>query len=130
MLLSFRWRWMEKEPFVLSLSETFTGSGQLPQHALGSGVQLKNQLCMVGSRQAGLPQGSGEEKPLCPHFILRMYRGIITPKKCNLSSGSPGMAHLPTIPQQGCIPKGERCAALCCHTSSLMPPLLLQKLLT
>lgn len=80
MLLSFGWRWMEKECFVLSQSEAFTGSGQFPQHALGTGVQVKNQLCMVGSRQAGLPQGSGEGKPLCPHFILRKYRGIISPK--------------------------------------------------
>lgn len=80
MLLSFGWRWMEKEPFASCLSKAFTGPGQFPQHTLGTGVQVKNQLCMVGSRQAGLPQGSGEWKSLCPHFILRKDRGIISPK--------------------------------------------------
>lgn len=49
-------------------------------------------------------------------------------QKCNRSSGSPGMAHLPTDPDK--IVSQKRKEVLCCHTSSFLPPLLLQKPLT
>lgn len=91
---------MGKEPFVLSLSEAFAGSGWLPQHALGTGVQVENQLCMVGSRQAGLPQGSGEGKPLRPRFLLRKYRGIISPRNVIAPVGLLAQRTSPLLPDK------------------------------
>lgn len=64
-LLPFGWRWMEKEPFVPSPTEGFAGSGRLPLHADGADMQEENQLCVAGSRQAGLPPGSRQREPVC-----------------------------------------------------------------
>lgn len=87
----------------MSLSEAFTGSGSLPQHALGTSVQVENQLWMVGSRQAA-PRIRGRETFMSPLHTEEVQKHNFS-QKCNCCSGSPGMAHLPTVSSQGCIPK-------------------------
>jgi len=107
----------KKESFVPSLSEAFTGSGGLPQHVLGADVQVENQLCIAGSRQARLPLGS-REACVTPLHIGEVQKRDFSPK-CNASGVFPGMAHLPTVPGQGCAPKDERHAAVC---AGIPPP--------
>ena len=96
MLLPFGWRWMEKEPFVPSLSEVFAGSGRLPLHANGADVQVENPLCIAGSRQARLPPGS-RETSMPPLHVGKAERHDFSPKH-NPSGDSLGMVHLPAAP--------------------------------
>lgn len=75
---AFGWRWMEKEPFVPSPSEALAGLGRVPWHALRADRQVENQLCIAGSRQAGLPPGSREREPVYHPFTSGKYKGVIS----------------------------------------------------
>lgn len=82
-----------------------------------------------GQQTGGAAQGFRGRKTFMPSLHTEEVERHNFSQKCNCSSGSLGMGHLPTVSWQGCIPKDERCAALCCHTSSFLPPWLLQNCL-
>lgn len=96
------------------------------RHARGKSAVRRRQ-------QAGRAAPRIKAKGTCmqpPHFTSGKHRGVVFPQNCNPSGGSPGMAHLPAASSQVCAPKDERHSAVCWHTSSFLPFLLLQKLLT
>lgn len=128
MLLPFGWSWMEKEPFVPSPPEAFAGSGQLPPHANGADTQVENELCVAGSGQARLPTPPGSrETCIPPLFTSGKHRGTISPQNV-IALGVLLAWHTSPLPLDKAVP--QKMKDVCWRTSSFLPLLLLQKLLT
>lgn len=100
---------------------------QKPWHALRADGQVENQLCIAGSRQAGLPPRSREREPVRHPFRSGKYKGMISSQNIISLVGLLEKC-TSTLPSDKAIaPKDERHAALRWHTSAFLPLLFLQK---